>query len=395
MTRTKTMRAVLGALLAGCAAATSAAQPDLVATSLSSARLPGDDAMDRAPAQFAWAIKDAADGAAPYLAESREFTTEVDAATLARGWDAPLTAPGAVVRMTPLPADPSARARPAPLTIDALEFRAGGRSYRGAEALANSADAPSLQGAGMPMPDGSIAFKLQPALGSDVTIAIVAPTAPRYVVHVYEPDSGEVLALGAARSTVLAGQGVDADLELDSAAGKSLGRVTGLLVAPDGRTQPVAFASAGSGARATVVPASAATQPGLWELHAFASSSDGTVQRDARTAFAVAVPRARTDGTPRVTTTRGGVTVDVELTVAAASRYDVSAVLYATDAAGASVPAAIAHSAAWLEPGQRTLSLAFPATLLSGSALGAPYALKSVTLTDHAQQAVVEQRTLR
>jgi hypothetical protein len=395
MTRTKTMCAVLGALLAGCAVAATAAQPDLVATTLSSTRLSGDDAVDRAPAQFAWAIKDAAEGAAPFLAESREFTTEVDADTLARGWDAPFTAPGAVVRMTPLPADPTARARPAPLAIDTLEFRANGRSYRGSEALANSADAASLQGAGMPMPDGSVAFKLQSALGSDVTIAIAAPTAPRYVVHVFEPDSREVLALGAERSTVLAGQGVDADLSFDSAQGKSLGRVTGLLVAPDGRTQSVAFSRSGNEARATLVPASAAAQPGLWELHAFASSSDGTVQRDVRTAFAVAVPRARTVGTPRVAVARDSVIVEVDVTVAAASRYDASTVLYATDAAGASVPAAVAHSAAWLEPGQRSLSLVIPTSLLSERGVGAPYALKSVTLTDHAQQAIVEQRTLR
>lgn len=391
MTRTKTMCAVLGALLAGCAAAASAAQSDLRAGVLSSARLPGDDSVDRAPAQFAWAITEAADGASPFLAESREFTTEVEGEKLARGWRAPLTAPGAVMRMTPLPADHSARARPAPLTVDALTFRAGGRDFRPAEALANSADAQAMQRNGVPMPDGSVAFKLQTELGSDVTIVMAAPSAPRYMVHVYEPDSREVLALSAARSTVLAGQAVDTELALDSAQGKALGRVTGLLVAPDGTTQPVAFSRTGNIGRATVVPATAAAQPGLWELHAFASSADGTVQRDARTAFAVALPRARTTAS-KLAVARDAIGVDVDVTVAAASRYDASAMLYATDAAGTSVPAAIAHSAAWLEPGRRTLSLAFPVTLMKDRELGAPYSLRNLTLTDHAQQAVIEQR---
>lgn len=392
MNRTHIARAVLGALLAGIAGIATAAQPDTVATTLSNARLAGDADMDRAPAQFAWAVTEAAEGAAPFLAESREFTTEIDADTLAKGWRAPLSAPGAVLRITPLPADPKARARPAALEFDALQFTAAGAKFAARDAVANHADATALQGQGMPMPDGSVAFKLKPTLGSDVTIAIAKATAPRYLVHVYEPESTEVLALGATRSTVLAGQALDAELELDSTHGKALGRVTGLLVAPDGRTEPVSFAKSGNAARTVVVPESASGTPGLWELHVFATSSDGTVQRDARTAFAVAVPRARTSGATRIATTREGVRVDVNVTVAGASRYDASAMLFATNAEGASVPAAMAHSAAWLEPGQRTLSLNVPMALLAERGLHAPFTLRSLTLTDQSQQAIVEQR---
>lgn len=393
MTRTTIARAVLGALLASAAAFAGAAQPDLVPTTLSSARLPGDADMDRTPAQFAWAVSDAADGAAPYLDESREFSTEVGADTLAKGWRAPFTAPGAVVRITPLPADLGAKALTAPIAFESLEFRTASGKLAALDAVANHADAAQLRDAGMPMPDGSVAFKLRPELGANVTIALAQPPAPRFLVHVFEPASREVLSLGATRSTVLAGQALEADVGLDSAQGKSLGRVSGMLVAPDGSSQPVSFAKAGSGnARTVVVPRGAAGMPGLWELHAFATSSDGTVQRDAKTAFAVAVPRARTNGATRTTSTREGVRVDVAVNVAAASRYDASAMLYATDADGRSVPAAIAHSAAWLEPGSRTLTLSFPMALLAERGLHAPFVLRTLTLTDQSQQAIVEQR---
>ena len=76
------------------------------------------------------------------------------------------------------------------------------------------------------------------------------------------------------------------------------------------------------------------------------------MQRDARTAFAVAIASARLDGRiERImhgARAAGGVTARVGVEVADASRYQLAGVLYGTSTDGRLKPVAIAHAAAWL-----------------------------------------------
>lgn len=361
---------------------------DLVADRLVSAKIAGEASLDRAPARLAWALEDSELQSNPtFVAESREFATELDAATLSSGWQIPLTARGAVVRVTPFGGEKS-------LALDSIEIRHGGAKLALREASANMADAGQLRAAGMDFPDGSVAFKLKPELGSSgVALAVVSPKASRYVVHVFEPESTEVLILGADRSGALSGQALNASVSFASGSAKRLGQVTGLLVSPDGRSEPIDLSKGANGTfSARFVPSAAATSGGLWELHVFATSSDGTVQRDAKTAFAVALPRARTTGKLTLASARDGVIASIPVEAVSASRYDVSAVLYGTNSDGRSMPVAIAHSGTWLEPGTATLTLHYPAEIVTRRGFRGPFTLRQLTLTDHAQQAVIEKR---
>src|SRR5262249_17868338 len=131
--------------------------------------------------------------------------------------------------------------------------------------------------------------------------------------------------------------------------------------------------------------------PQLWEAHAFTASQAGrlTVLRDATTAFAVVAPSARFGGGASVTQDAAGVHVALAVDTAAPSRYQVSAVLYGTGAAGALHPAAMAQSAAWIEHGG-TLSLGFDAASLGG--LHAPFELRDLRLANQADMGTIERR---
>lgn len=368
---------------------------DQVPTKLTASKAKPDSSLDRAPASFSWSLDTAEKlvAAAPFTAESTEYWTETDAATLAKGLALSTTVPDAVVRISPMQAGGAAKA----LRSEAIVIRQGGKAL-GARSIATVDVAQEFDAVGMPMPAQSLSFRLANVAPGAFELA-VAGGEGRYLVHVFEPASSEKLQLAANRSSTVAGDRVVVSGRYVGALGKRLGRVAGVATSPDGVAVPLdatvgkddtfsfAFdASASSGAK------------GLWEIHAFATTDDGTVQRDAKTAIALASASARFDGRVRVEASdkRGGVVgapgVTVGVEVGSASRYDVSGVLYGTDAKGALVPAAVAHSAAWLEPGSRQLSLGFDEKTLRLAGLGRPFEVRDLTLTNQGELAIVEKR---
>jgi len=79
--------------------------------------------------------------------------------------------------------------------------------------------------------------------------------------------------------------------------------------------------------------------------------------------------------------------------VAAPGRYEVRGVLYATNASGETRPVAQAHSANWLETGERRLDLAFgPGNVPMG--YGAPFELRFLELKDQTRLGTLETREL-
>ena len=100
--------ALTAATLAAVASA-QAAQPllpagghDQVPTRLATLPAPAGQ-FERAPVSFSWPLDPQAEltEAAPYQAESREYWQSVDAAELQRGIDLDLSAPGALIRVSP------------------------------------------------------------------------------------------------------------------------------------------------------------------------------------------------------------------------------------------------------------------------------------------------------
>lgn len=358
---------------------------------LVAAPLPAGD-FERQPVAMAWPMDPRAELAAPapHVAESREFWATVEADELRSGFNLDTSAPGALVRLSPVGAASGQRAA---MAVDPSQLRVlrDGRLLSQPASLRQRATTEQLRAAGMDVSDGTVVVQLEPALGKGRFQLQLPRAEGRYLVHVYEPTSDVVLRAQADRQRVLAGQAFEVSAELrQGIVGMRGASIEGQLVSPDGRSFPLAFR--GGKARAQL-PEDAGNGPGLWEVQLFAgaASAGGPVQRDARTAIEVARPTARLAGGYAFDAAAVGFRLPVQ--VAAAGRYELRGVLYATSPAGRLVPVAQAHSAAWLEPGQRNLSLPFgPGNLPMG--YGAPFELRQLELKDQTRMGTLETRSV-
>ncbi len=337
--------------------------------------------VERAPVQYSWRVDPGADLVAPppHVTESREYWRTVDAAELQRGVALQATAPGALVRLSPT-------SGAAPVDADAVRVTRAGRAVP----LARRSPSLPLQAAGLAVPDGTATVQLDRGAGAGAFAVQAADARGRYVVHVYEPESDVRLFAALGRDRVPAGGHADIAVNLQDGPTRLRGlKAGGLLVAPDGRTWPLDLAAGRDGilrGRAQV-PVDIGTSPGLWEVQVFAG--DGTVQRDARTAFAVAAPTARLAGGYRFDARRLSFTLPVD--AATAGRYEARGTLYATAPDGVARPVSVAHSARWMAPGRGDLVLAFDRTHLPAG-YGAPFELRQLELNDQSRMAPVERR---
>lgn len=373
-----------------------AAANDLVPTSLQSAAksLPGSVTLDHQPSTMSWALDpDAALDArpTPFVKQSREYWIDANADDLQRGLNLATSANGALIRMSPH-AGNGGLLDPASLLI-----RSGGKLHSAGTAFATVADEAALRAAGMDVPQGSVVVKLTDAVGSGQLQLLVPSASGSYLVHVFEPQSAIVLSLGATRDTVLAGQALLVRASVEG--GANLNQLSGMLSSASGHVQNFRFNRQADGSwLGRVVPDAAhAGGFGLWEVHAFgqASTSKVSVPRDARTAVAVSRATARLDGSIQKlaqSSRAGDMTLRIGVQAAAASRYQLAAVLYGTDSRGQRVPVAAAHSAAWLNAGTGNIDLAFDAASLSASGVGAPYELRDLRLINQADMSLLERR---
>ena len=363
---------------------------DQVPTTLVAAPLPGDES-EHAPLAFAWALDPAQplQAAAPYASLSRSYWQQVDGTQLQQGLELPLTAPDAVIQLSP-----AAGARALPASTLQLRDPAGRSS------MARSVDARQLQAAGMPVGDGSSMLRTGAGSAAGAYTVRSAQAQGRYVVQVLEPNSPLRLEVQANQAQVLAGGNLllQARLLEDGATTAQLASRRGslggeaLLVAPDGRSWPQRLLRTSDGAlRAQVrIPTDVGRVQGLWELQVFAQA-DG-VLRDGKVAFAVAQPTARFVG--QATPDPRSRQVSLALQVAAAGRYEARGTLYASGRDGQMKPVAQAHAAAWFEgPGRGQLVLPFDQAALPAG-FGAPFELRDLQLQDQSRMAPIESRAL-
>ena len=344
--------------------------------------------LDHAPVQVSHALDGAKslDAAPkPFVAESREFWSDIGESELRSGVKITTSAPGALIRLSPQ------GGTAAGLDSAGVLIRSNGRTLTASIASAAVADAKALRSAGMDVPDGSLAFRLAASTGSG-EMEIVAPHAQgRYLVHVFEPNSTLVLSLSADRDTTLIGGTVHFNAALANGA---LALTSGIVTAPDGYSANLHFSrnSDGSFSAAFTPDAAHSVGPQLWEAHAFTATRTGnlSVLRDAKTAFAVSAPTARFGGDVQLANDAGVLHVALGITAASASRYQVSGELYGTGADGALHPAALAQSAAWLTAGNGKIELGFDAQALG--ALHAPFELRDLRLVDQANMSLIERR---
>lgn len=365
-------------------------------------------AVDHAPVAVSWALpanKPIDANPKPYQRVSRQFLIDATGAELQRGVALPLTAAGDIVRISPLGAGSAA------VESSQISLATGGHKLTAMQASKVLASGVQMQQVGVPIQRGSTVLKLADSVKAGPARLTAHAANGNYLVQVYEPQSPFAMTLAANRGTNVAGQAVKVAVAFlpskASATGvmavpkASLERVTGVLQAPDGWSEPVRFAPGADGSYVADItpPAAHAGERGLWEIHAFASGRSGnqTVLREATNAFAVVLPTARLSraGLRVVPHAGRGVSIDVGVDVAAASRYAVSGVLYGHTAKGQLEPAAYAQSAAWLQPGRDVpIRLTFDATALAKSRLHAPFQLRDLSLEDQTQLGVLDSRAL-
>jgi len=327
--------------------------------------------------------------------ESRQYWVDTDGHGLERGLKLPLSAPGAIVRVSALHADSGLLldAERMQVSVDGQTLSAG-RQAGGLELL----DGRDLQAQGMSVPDDSLAFQL-PAEGQPRSLNLQMAGAPSdlpLVVHVFEPESEWRGTLSAPRHAFLTGNRLELSVGLDNGQERFAAQsVQTVLVSPDAKhAWPLEVTEDGFGLVGTTPEDLPAAGEGLYEVHAYLSGRQGDVriQRDLKIALQVAAPTARlTDSLE--TTASNGLNVRLGVEVAAAGRYQVSGQVWGTDAEGNLQPLAMTQTAALLEPGTGTLELEVPASLVMSSGLSAPFSVREVQLFDQGRMALIESRS--
>lgn len=351
--------------------------------------------METQPVSISWALphdSPVQSDTQPFTRSSREYWMDVSASELQQGVKLPVTAPGAVIRLSPGDAQVG-RLQPADVHI-----LLGRQSLTANDASSQLADTRSLKAAGMDVPEASMVMKLKPELGSGVATLQVPAASGRYVVHVFEPESPFTVTARADRNDLLLGGNVQLRVAMhDDDKTLPLDAVGGFLRAPDGSTTMLSYRRQNDGSyTANAQPRNIPTTPGLWEVHSFTSgtNADGQeVRRDTTTVFSAAVPDARLDGL--VTTSRAsdkGIDIRLGVTAQSASRFAVSGVLYGRDASGRMVPAAFAQSAAVLSRGTGQLVLHYDPSSIVG--VDAPYELHDLRLQDQPAVGLLERHAI-
>jgi hypothetical protein len=399
--RNKTLSLLLSlVLLAGIAGAqsrvtlTPPADGDLAPNTLVAPVGTKAAAVPTEPVSLSWGLDQskALEAPAPFVAQSREYFLDLTADELGAGVDFATLAPGALLRLNPAPGSAAKAAPLDPLRISVTTAEKA--TFAGGTGFDQLASSDQLKAAGAPFVEGTVAFRLSPEVGAGalkLTVSDLEGT-DRYVLHVFDRGSDAALALNTDRASYLHGGTLVAEARL---AGARV--IEGFVTSPAGRAWPVSFEALGDGLfRASLeLDALEAPVPGLWQVHASAEAVlDGvTFQRNARTAFDVAVPSARLNG--EVSLAKGaqmGVRLGVE--AAAAGRYEVRGVLYGTARDGSQLPVAVAHSAAWLEAGNGELLLTFDRQALVDSGLRAPFAVRDLRLLDQGNLALLQHQDL-
>lgn len=376
--------AVLAALTTFALPAAQAAQPllpaaagDQVPTRLVS--LPAPTGMiERKPVSFSWALDPnlSLSQPAPFLSTSREYWLTVDGSELNRGVSLPMSSPGALVRISP--------------ARDARALRSGDFtvSTQGRKVTVDrAADADALRRAGMDASGGTQVLRLGAGSSAGPTILRAQNASGRYVVHVYEPNSDQLLYARPDRDHALAGQPMRVAIGSTANGPRGNLRSSALLVAPDGSSQKVAVRNVAGGGQEAVfnLPSQARQGGGLWELQVF--SDIGGIPRDIRTAFSVAQPTARFAGSFALDASRLRVSLPVQ--AASPGRYEARGTLYASAPDGSLRPVSEAHAAAWMTAGNGSLVLQFERAHVPAG-YGAPFELRQLELNDQGRMAPIE-----
>lgn len=369
--------------------------PDAVQKSAGAPELP------REAVAMSWAAEgDIVTAAQTFVAQSREYYAEVSADELAAGVTIHTTSPRALVRLQPL-AGTGPREKLAIHPESLVITNPGGRAFASGSGMEMLVTADKLNKADLPFAEGTSAFRLHRDLGAGAFKLRSADVqgADRYLINVVEPDSKLALTMQTDAPSYLHGQQLTimpALVEQDGARvvqRHALGKLSGVVTSPAGRTFPVTFKIEKDGLMRARLPldANEAPAPGLWEVHATGSSlvKGQTVMRSLRLAFGVAMPVARLNGSATMVNEPGSIGVRLGVEVGAAGRYEARGLLYGMSG-GAMKPLAVAHAAQWMEPGTNQLVLSYAAELLAGAT--GPFEVRDLNLLDQGRMGLLQRQ---
>ncbi|GAB2191098.1 hypothetical protein MAH1_27060 [Sessilibacter sp. MAH1] len=317
-----------------------------------------------------------------FTSESRNFKMLATGEELSKGINLPISSPSALVRVIPMSGSTA-------INEKMLQVNANGQWLSSDEAFAKTFDANELTAAGLESPKGSFAMKMKAEPGKNGMLMRSEQSlaaADRFNVLVFEPKSNEVLKTTLDKTRVVQGENirVNAAMTKDGSA-MALSSVEAFVMAP-GSTEPQAVQVRQRRGSAVAVIDTAnmlASAPGLFEVHLVTESNEGGVKslRTDKVAFAVAPKTARLTGDVEVEHSAAAMTMSFAVESVLPGRYEVSAVVYGTDARGRMVPGVLTATAQWLDA-NGTITLEVPEVELSATGLVAPFEVKSLKLKD-------------
>lgn len=373
-----------------------AGESDLVATRLTSdiSAIPASHHAESAAITFAWpatAERMEQQTAPAIQAESRQYWIDATGSVLNRGLKLPLTAPGAVIRISALESGSELRLDPARMEL-AIDDQPLDRAT--VQDLVTGAQ---MRDQGMMVPEDSLAFRLPADVDArmlDVRLS-GAPADQALVVHVFEPNSEWTANLTAPRSNFLAGQPIDLAVRLSNGKQEfTINDVQALMVDPSAsRSFTMSRVDNGMGLSGEVPVNAIAAAPGLYEAHVYVNHNIGgtIIKRDLKLAFGIAPAAGRFNGeVSRMAGDDFALSLGVE--VAAAGRYQVNGEIYGTNQFGHLQPLAFAQSAAVLNAGQGQIALKVEADTLATAGLSAPFEVRNLQLLDQGRMYLLEER---
>ena len=329
---------------------------------------------------------------AALISESRQYYIDTTGGQLADGIDLPLTAPGAVIRLSTGTSDNRSG-----LSLRQLELKLNGNTVDARKIAQNVTGGRQLRASGWRVPENTLAFRMDRATGAGtLTLRYSGLTADAPVlVHVFEPESRWVARLALNNQRFLAGQTITASLMIDDGLRQQTPTAaSAILSAPGGEHLRSMHRSGGDGFWQLIAPEQVqSNHQGLYEIHLHVEQRFGDliVRRDISHAVSIAPSLARFSGTATVAHDRQ-VQLALPVEASLAGRYQINATLYATDQKGELQPAIFSQSAAVLPAGGGPLSIAFDTQALAQAGLGAPFELRDVSLLDQGRMLQLEHR---
>ncbi|MCO7225137.1 DUF4785 domain-containing protein [Pleionea sp. CnH1-48] len=322
---------------------------------------------------------------------SKSYYKRVSGAQLSKGVELWADGSEAIVRVTPVASSDgvqkSQQMAPAlePSDFDVIS-KVGAVNAKSAT-MSLKADSQQMNDAYPELFKNTAAFKLSADMGRGAfslkTHQKVADNA-QYMVHVFDKNSQVTLNAEVSRSHFKQGESINLNALLSKTSEISDYAVE--LRAPDGRRWDVP-AKMQQQKLTTQWPINVNVQsaPGeLWTLAVTMKAANG-LERVAEVAIDLNEQTAKLDG---IQAMNGK--ANAQLSIAKSGRYEVRAWVYGRDSSGKMVPAVLAHSASWFEPGQVSLPIVIDKQRLARTGLLPPYQIRQVKLMDQTRLAALQ-----